>query len=120
TVSLRALGTGRDPAGEMSKLRNSPSSLHRSCVLPGLSSALREGIAALRGEALSECHQQLRWALQADPPPQQGPQEAALPGEEAQPGLAVGGHAQVGSSLVALPDREGPVLDRDRRLLLLL
>src|SRR5262245_6474464 len=74
----------------------------------------------LRREALTEGHQQFRRPLDADSPAEQGPQQAPLFCQEAQPRLAVGGHTQVGLALVAVTDLHGAVPDRHGRLLRLL
>src|SRR5207248_11401726 len=68
----------------------------------------------LRREALAEGQQQPRQPLDSDAPAEQRPQQAPLFRQEAEPRLAVRGHAQVGLALVAVlhlqlaaPDRNG-------------
>src|SRR5439155_9119371 len=56
-------------------------------------------------------------ALDADYPPQQGPQPAPFFRQEAEPRLAVGGHTQVGLSLMPRLDLQRAVPDRHGRLL---
>src|SRR3954471_113507 len=69
-----------------------------------------------RWEALAEGRQEPRRTLQADLPPQEGPDEAPLLRQEPEPGAAVGGDAEVGRADVPAlhPDRLVP--DDDRRL----
>ena len=50
----------------------------------------------LLGKALSERHQQLERALEANLPPQQRPHHASFLPQKADPRLRVGGHAQIG------------------------
>src|SRR3954467_10414083 len=79
-----------------------------------------EGEPYSRRKTLPEGDQQPRRPLDADAPAQQGPQQAPLFRQEAQPRLAVGGHSQVGLAVMTVLDLQGAVPDRDGRLLLLL
>src|SRR5262249_39834227 len=71
----------------------------------------------LRRETLAEGHQQFWRTLDADSSAEQGPQQAPLFRQEAQPRLAVGGHMQVGLALVAVPHLHGAVPDHNSCLL---
>src|SRR5262249_26713676 len=53
-------------------------------------------------------------------PAEQGPQQAPLFRQEAQPRLAVGGHTQIGLAVMSVLDLQGAFSNRDGRLLLLL
>src|SRR5665213_983069 len=79
-----------------------------------------EGEPDSRGKTLPKGDQQLRRSLDAyTAAQQQGPQQASLFRQEAQPRLAVGGHTHVGLALMTILDLQGAVPDRDRRLFLL-
>src|SRR6266853_1258909 len=73
-----------------------------------------------RGKTLPEGDQQLRRPLDANAPAQQGPQQAPLFRQEAQPRLAVGSHSQVSLPLMTVLDLQSAVPDRDGRLFLFL
>src|ERR1700732_4532948 len=79
-----------------------------------------EGESYSRGKTLPEGDQQFRRPLDANAPAEQGPQQAALFRQEAQPRLAVGGHTQVGLPLMTVLHLQGAVPDRDGRLFFLL
>src|SRR5947207_12461879 len=75
---------------------------------------------ASRRKTLAQGDQQLRRPLDADAPAEQGPHQAPLLRQEAEPRLAVGGHSQVGLALMTVLDLQGAVPNRDGRLSLLL
>src|SRR2546425_7143575 len=62
-----------------------------------------------RGKTLAESDEQLRRSLDADSPAEQGPQQAPLFGQEAEPCLAVGSHTQVGFALMTVLDLQSAV-----------
>src|SRR2546430_11426326 len=70
-----------------------------------------------RGKTLAESDEQLRRSLDADSPAEQGPQQAPLFCQEAEPCLAVGSHTQVGFALMTVLDLQSAVPNRDSCLL---
>src|SRR5262249_7107799 len=86
----------------------------------GLRQDLDPGMArAGGGEALAEGEKQLGIAFNADLPAQQSQRQALLLGEEAEPGLGIGGHADIRLADQAVLDIERSISDGDRRRALL-
>src|SRR3954471_8194316 len=69
-----------------------------------------------RWETPAEGRQETRRTLQADLPPQEGPDEAPLLRQEPEPGAAVGGDAEAGPADQSSLDPDRLVPDHDRRL----
>src|SRR5262249_42278095 len=67
-------------------------------------------------KTLTEGQEQFEQTLEADLSAQQRPDDVCLAGEEFQPGIAVGRHAEVGISDVSVEYLEGLVANHDCRL----